>query len=546
MPSLDTLIQLCFAVGMPIMGTLVLVMAIQTFTLGTQAHQDKCKARVQAATNPDTSTHSTPYYLGIFHPYPNAGGGGERVIWTMIKAIQDKYPYIVCVIYSGDAISRDDLLRNVSSKFGLTINAETIYIVELSRRWWIDYKFPRLTLLMQSLGSLVLVSEAMHQFCPDVFVETVGFAFTYPFVRLLSARIPIVAYTHYPSISSDMQTMVSSREAGFNNNGDIARSAVLSSLKSIYYKVFAHAYAFAGSFASTIMTNSSWTQNHIVKLFGKPKMTRVVYPPCDTKVLEKFPLAPRSPIIVSLAQFRPEKNHRLQIEAFAKLLETRPEFVAPAGYKAEEEDALLAKCRRQGVAAADFPPVLVMIGGARNIEDEARAEELRQLARRLGVDRQVLFVVNAPWGRVLDWLRYARVGVHTMRDEHFGINIVEMMAAGLLTVAHDSAGPKLDIIVPAIRHPRVVVMTEEEKEEKEGDEIPPVGFVATDVDGFAKSIELALTADDKFAGDMQRAARNVAVTKFSEDAFRTAFYKRFGPVVRWLDNQASTNDDDDD
>jgi alpha-1,2-mannosyltransferase len=33
-----------------------------------------------------------------------------------------------------------------------------------------------------------------------------------------------------------------------------------------------------------------------------------------------------------------------------------------------------------------------------------------------------------------------------MKDEHFGINLIEFMAAGLIVVAHNSGGPKLDII----------------------------------------------------------------------------------------------------
>ncbi|KAJ2754477.1 asparagine-linked glycosylation protein [Coemansia pectinata] len=545
MPTIESFIHLCFLVGLPIMGIVAVVMAIQTFTLGTQAHQEACKEKVKASTNPDTSTHEA-YYLGFFHPYPNAGGGGERVLWTMIKAIQDKYPFIVCVIYSGDSLSRDSLLRNVQAKFGLTIRADTIYIVELSGRWWVDYKFPRLTLLMQSLGSVALASQAIHRFCPDVFVETVGFAFTYPLVRLLSARIPIVAYTHYPAISSDMQTMVSSREAGFNNEA-IAKSAWMSALKSVYYKAFALVYSFAGSFASTIMTNSTWTQNHIVKLFGNPKMTKVVYPPCDTQALADFALAPRQPLIVSLAQFRPEKNHKLQIEAFAHLLQIRPDFVMPKTESPMDSECLLKKCR-DSLAY----PMLVMIGGARNIEDEARAEELRQMAKRLGVDRQVLVIVNAPWSRILEWLQLAKVGMHTMRDEHFGINIVEMMAAGLLTIAHDSAGPKLDIIAPAIRSAQDVPTDKEVEEFNAGLDKGmgvlqmgfPVGFVATTAEEFAESMSLALSADEGLVGAVQRAARATASTKFSEDAFRDAFYKRFSPVIRWLDNQRSPNDDE--
>ena len=33
-----------------------------------------------------------------------------------------------------------------------------------------------------------------------------------------------------------------------------------------------------------------------------------------------------------------------------------------------------------------------------------------------------------------------------MKEEHFGIAIVEMMSAGLVTIAHASGGPLYDII----------------------------------------------------------------------------------------------------
>jgi alpha-1,2-mannosyltransferase len=35
-----------------------------------------------------------------------------------------------------------------------------------------------------------------------------------------------------------------------------------------------------------------------------------------------------------------------------------------------------------------------------------------------------------------------------MWNEHFGISVVEMMAAGLITIAHRSGGPAMDIVVP--------------------------------------------------------------------------------------------------
>lgn len=35
--------------------------------------------------------------VGIFHPYCNAGGGGERVLWAVVQAIQNKYASIICL-----------------------------------------------------------------------------------------------------------------------------------------------------------------------------------------------------------------------------------------------------------------------------------------------------------------------------------------------------------------------------------------------------------------------------------------------------------------
>ncbi|KAJ2726329.1 asparagine-linked glycosylation protein [Coemansia sp. Benny D115] len=546
MLALETVIHQCFVVGVFAMLVIAVILGVQVLTLGTQSHQDSNKERVKAATSPDTSAHEA-YYIGFFHPFANAGGGGERVLWTMIKTLQEKYPFIVSVIYSGEGIEREELVRNVHAKFGLDIDPRTVYVVELTRCEWVQRRYQRMTLLLQSLASVALAAEAVNKFCPDVFVDTIGYAFTYPLIRLLTARIPVVSYTHYPTISSDMRTLVASREAGVNNDSTVANSVLLTMLKGIYYAAFAHMYAFSGSFAASIMTNSSWTHGHIVSLFDKPKMTRVVYPPCDTEKLAGFALDGRQPVIMSLAQFRPEKNHAAQIEAFADLLERRPELRAPTGWQMPRVEEFA----KDGVSVKY--PVLLLIGGARNIEDEARAEALRQQAKRLDVSLQVLVVVNMAWPLVVGCLRHASIGLHTMRDEHFGIGIVEMMAAGLLTIAHDSAGPKLDIITPAIR-----CSTEDKNalqaqpsaeavnkylEANEGDNEFPVGMLGETPEQFARLLDFALHADAQLSEALRRAGRAAAVTRFSEEAFRQGFYRRFDPVVRWLDNQRSDSDE---
>ncbi|KAJ2797603.1 asparagine-linked glycosylation protein, partial [Coemansia helicoidea] len=541
-------LALCAALAVP----LVVTFCVRALVHGSAAHRQQCRERAARATWPDTAGGREVRYVGFFHPYPNAGGGGERVLWTMIKAIQDRYPFVVCVIYSGDAVPRDELVRNARRLFGLDISADTVHVVELSWRWWVDHKFPRLTMLMQSLGSIALAAQAIRRFCPDVFVETVGFAFTYPLVDLVAPDVPIVAYTHYPTISSDMQTAVSSREAGVNNDSAIAGSEVLSSLKSAYYTVFAQMYAFAGGFASAVMTNSSWTQAHIVQLFGRPRITSIVYPPCDTSALLELSPDGRAPFVVSLAQFRPEKNHRLQLDAFAEFLRSHPDQVLPSDEKKPAVESLLSSAAEHPESPLCKHPALVMLGGARNIDDEARAEALRQTADALGIGRQVHVVTNAPWGQVLRWLRHGKLGLHTMRDEHFGIGVVEMMAAGLLTVAHDSAGPRMDIVTPAVRcaDGRPAMPSDDAARAflaaaaatPAESQTFPVGMVAQTAAEFAQMIAAGLAATGPVEAAMRTAARAAASTRFSEAAFRASFYSRFDPVVRWLDRNNAAGD----
>lgn len=33
----------------------------------------------------------SPRTYGFFHPYCNAGGGGERVLWTAVRCMQQRY-----------------------------------------------------------------------------------------------------------------------------------------------------------------------------------------------------------------------------------------------------------------------------------------------------------------------------------------------------------------------------------------------------------------------------------------------------------------------
>lgn len=123
---------------------------------------------------------------------------------------------------------------------------------------------------------------------------------------------------------------------------------------------------------------------------------------------------------LSVGQFRPEKDHALQVRSLAALrnLSDRASDTANA-------TAITDTSRRRS-----FDDVrLVILGSCRNDDDRQVLERTRALAAELGVEDRVDFVVNCSFAELKSWLGRASVGLHTMWNEHFGIGVVEMMVS---------------------------------------------------------------------------------------------------------------------
>lgn len=60
--------------------------------------------------------------VAFFHPYTNDGGGGERVLWCAVKAIQEESPDLDCIVYTGDhEASPDSLFVRAVDRFGVKL-----------------------------------------------------------------------------------------------------------------------------------------------------------------------------------------------------------------------------------------------------------------------------------------------------------------------------------------------------------------------------------------------------------------------------------------
>ena len=241
---------------------------------------------------------------------------------------------------------------------------------------------------------------------------------------------------HYPTISTDMLGSLNA-ETGKGLNAGTGKGW-RGYAKRKYWHLFARMYSWVGGDVDVVMTNSSWTQAHIRSLWGPNRAKRrkvsdveVVFPPVAVEELEQAislddtSEQQREKVLLYIAQFRPEKNHALILRSFAELVQSSADKPTPAMKELK----------------------LVLIGSVRHSDDATRVYDLRLLAHELKIKDKVVFICDASWPEILNWLRKSWIGVNGMWNEHFGIGVVEYQAAGLISVVNDSGGPKEDIVV---------------------------------------------------------------------------------------------------
>ena len=216
--------------------------------------------------------------IAFFHPTADTLGGGEKVLFQAIKALQNSLTFpneVSIVVYSGSTKSKLEIIRLVKNRFNIDVDALQVNFVKLyTHKKMEPQNYPRFTLVFQSIANMITCYEALTSFPCDVFIDTVGVGSAFPLVKLLFG-VKLLSYTHYPCVSTDMLKQTDSQ--GFNNK----HSGFLAKGKKLYWYLLIQLYKICGRFADYHATNSSWTHNHITNMWGTCNVTKI-YPPCDT------------------------------------------------------------------------------------------------------------------------------------------------------------------------------------------------------------------------------------------------------------------------
>ena len=196
-----------------------------------------------------------------------------------------------------------------------------------------------------------------------------------------STHAPVIQYCYFPEYFSHLQT----------GSSPVWR---------LYYRPASTYYRNRVRRVGILLSVSDFTRGFVAKKWERDSKT--VYPPCPVEDYSEFTnVKSRENLVVTIGRIVPEKRFHLFIELARIVPKTR--FVAI---------------------------------GSLSDETSVYYDQLKKSA-----PENVSFVLS-PLRKVRDILGRAMAYVHCAENEHFGITIVEAMAAGCVPIVHDSGGPK--------------------------------------------------------------------------------------------------------
>jgi alpha-1,2-mannosyltransferase len=210
-----------------------------------------------------------------------------------------------------------------------------------------------------------------------------------------SSGLPAIHYCHYPlAVIPRYKELLGKYSVG--------------SWRIYYeiYRILSSPLARRAAEEGIIVANSRFVAGLIKASLGVDPI--VIYPPVEVNRFSKITIDDeREDTILMLGRYSPEKGY-------------------------EEAIKLASSLPRQ---------IRLRILGTLTKTEVSYYRRLANLVKRLGLENRVELLYNVPRHRLEDLMTRSKVLLHMYRGEHFGIAVVEAMAAGLIPVVWSFGGP---------------------------------------------------------------------------------------------------------
>ena len=202
-----------------------------------------------------------------------------------------------------------------------------------------------------------------------------------------------IVYIHYPSIVNPYSEM----EKG---------------LRWIVYnwlvKIHANRLSRLG-LPGRVLTNSTWTAGQIYRVYNV--IADVVYPPVDVEIFNTVAgNDKRDKVVVTVSRFTVEKKLEKIVNVAGKL--------------------------------RDYTFILI---GSTHEYSYIALDEIKRRIKEYGLNN-IILEPNLPRSKLLEYLKNARYYLHPEVPEHFGIAVVEAMAAGCVPIVYRDGGAWYDVV----------------------------------------------------------------------------------------------------
>ncbi len=230
----------------------------------------------------------------------------------------------------------------------------------------------------------------------DVIINTHGDALPYR----ISGNVPYLLYLHFP-------TFLMNSAGGYGSNK--YRKSLFWRAYFKPYSIITHSLASrAVKRSNLILTNSRFSREAIIEALPGIE-PYILYPPVDTdrfSAAYNQPIASREPKVLVVSRFSPEKRIENAIK-IAHLLGGKIKF---------------------------------QIVGSLTPANRSYFKEIKEMIELYGLTGAVGLTPNASNEELIDAMSNSTVYLHTMIGEHFGVSIVEAMAAGLTPIVPSYGG----------------------------------------------------------------------------------------------------------